>query len=116
MGPLWQLFYSLIVIPFLWVVLHFLAFTNAKVRRGVAGRRGLLENLAARTATLPPGKRVWFHSSSMGEFEQAKPIIASLRQTAHDVRTILSYYSPSAYQHSLKSPHAAIFCYLPLDT
>ena len=52
----------------------------------------------------------------MGEFEQAKPIIASLRQTAPDVRIIVSFFSPSGYEHSRKYPHADIICYLPLDT
>jgi 3-deoxy-D-manno-octulosonic-acid transferase len=116
MRTLWQFAYSLLVIPFLWTALRLLGLFNAKVRRGIAGRRGLFADLARRTAELPPGKRVWFHSSSMGEFEQAKPIIAALKRSAPEVRIIVSFFSPSGYEHSRKYPHADVICYLPLDT
>jgi len=50
-----------------------------KAARGIRGRKGLLARLEKQVALLKPaGKRVWFHSSSMGEFEQAKPILEKL--------------------------------------
>lgn len=51
----------------------------------------------------------------MGEFEQAKPIIEKLRST-YDVNIIVTFFSPSGYNNSLKYPFADIISYLPLDS
>ncbi len=116
MRLLFEFVYSFCAIPLFWAVLQVLRLFNPKVRRGIAGRRGLFDTLKRQVSKLPPGKRVWFHSSSMGEFEQAKPIIAALKQRAANVRVIVTFYSPSGYEHSRKYPHADIIGYLPFDT
>jgi 3-deoxy-D-manno-octulosonic-acid transferase len=112
----WKFMYSFIAIPFLWIVLQTLGLFNAKVRRGIAGRRGLLQKLGQQIALIPPGKRIWVHSSSMGEFEQAKPIIARLKERSPDTRIIVTFYSPSGYENSKKYPLADVISYLPFDT
>jgi 3-deoxy-D-manno-octulosonic-acid transferase len=114
MRILFQTLYSYCAIPFFWIVFQILGLFNPKVRRGIAGRRGLFESLSKQVSVLPPGKRVWFHSSSMGEFEQAKPIIAALKQRSPDVRIIVTFYSPSGYEHSRRYPHADIIAYSTL--
>src|SRR5512143_1394293 len=116
MRILFESLYTFCGIPLFWAVLRVLGLFNPKVRRGIAGRRGLFQTLARQVSTLPPGKRVWFHSSSMGEFEQARPIIAALRQSARNVRIIVTFFSPSGYEHSRKYPHADIIGYIPFDT
>ncbi len=108
--------YRFCAIPMFWAVLKVLGLFNPKVRRGIAGRRGLFETLSRQVSTLPPGKRVWFHSSSMGEFEQARPIIAALKQRSAGVRVIVTFFSPSGYEHSRRYPHADIISYIPFDT
>ena len=52
----------------------------------------------------------------MGEFEQAKPIIAALKQRHPDVRIIVSFFSPSGYEHSRKYPLADVITYIPFDS
>jgi 3-deoxy-D-manno-octulosonic-acid transferase len=116
MQRFWQFLYSALTIPLLWIVLQTLGLFNAKVRRGIAGRKLLFEDLERQVKTLGPGKRVWFHSSSMGEFEQAKPVIAALKSRSPGVQIIVSFYSPSGYEHSRKYPHAGVITYLPFDT
>jgi 3-deoxy-D-manno-octulosonic-acid transferase len=51
-------------------------------------------------------KLIWFHSSSLGEFEQAKPIIEKLKQEK-DVNVLVTFFSPSGYENS-KSIHMLI--------
>ncbi|MBM2841386.1 MAG: kdtA [Bacteroidetes bacterium] len=116
MKHIWKHLYSFLVIPLLWLVLRTMGMFNSKIRRGIRGRVGLFESLRQRMQVLPPGKRVWFHSSSMGEFEQAKPIIAALKQRNPNVRVIASFFSPSGYEHSKKSAVADVITYLPFDT
>ncbi len=116
MRSFWQFFYSTLIIPPLWVVLHLLGVVKEKVRRGIRGRIGLFAALEERMQTLPKGKRVWFHSSSMGEFEQAKPIIVELKRRHPEAQIIVTFFSPSGYEHSLKYPLANVISYLPFDT
>lgn len=116
MHRFWKFFYDLVVIPFLWLMLRTLGLFNAKVRRGINGRRHLFDELAVKVAALPAGKRIWFHASSMGEFEQAKPIIAELKRRYPQIVVIASFFSPSGYEHSRKYPLADAITYVPFDT
>jgi 3-deoxy-D-manno-octulosonic-acid transferase len=112
----WSFAYSVLVIPLFWLVLQTLGLWNAKTRRGIRGRDRLFDNLARQIALLPIGRRVWFHSSSMGEFEQAKPIIAELKRRHPETAVIVSFFSPSGYEHSRKYKLADVITYLPFDT
>ncbi len=116
MRQVWEGLYTVVFIPLVWLVLRALGLVNRKVRRGISGRRTLFADLAARMRTVRPGRRVWFHASSMGEFEQAKPIIAELKRRSPETRIIASFFSPSGYDHSLKYPLADVITYLPFDT
>lgn len=116
MNALWRLAYNALALPLLWCTLQALSLFSQKVRRGIAGRRTLLEDLAGKVRHLPQGSRIWFHSSSMGEFEQAKPIIAALKQRDPRVAIIASFFSPSGYEHSQSYPLADLITYIPFDT
>jgi len=116
MRRFWEFIYDLFVIPPLWLMLRTLGLFNAKVRRGIEGRSNLFEELARKVDALPAGRRVWFHSSSMGEFEQAKPIIAALKRRYPEIIIIASFFSPSGYEHSKKYALANVITYVPFDT
>jgi 3-deoxy-D-manno-octulosonic-acid transferase len=76
----------------------------------------MFDVLEDQVARLGAGKRVWFHSSSMGEFEQAKPIIERLRKRNGNLKIIATFFSPSGYEHSKKYHVADVISYLPFDT
>jgi 3-deoxy-D-manno-octulosonic-acid transferase len=116
MLPIWRSLYSFVAIPLLWMVIRILGLFHAKVRRGIAGRKGLFDNLQQQVSRLGAGRRVWLHSSSMGEFEQAKPIIASLKQRMPGVKVVVTFFSPSGYENSKKYQLADVISYLPFDT
>ena len=116
MRTFWQFLYSTVTVPLFWVVVQLAGLVRAKVRRGIRGRRFLFVRLARNMQDVQPGPRVWFHVSSMGEFEQAKPIIRELKGRTPDVRVIVSFFSPSGYEHSRRYPLADVITYLPLDT
>lgn len=116
MKTAWQFLYDVALIPLLGAALRLAAVGNAKIRGGLRGRHGLLNRLREETERLGPGKRVWVHSSSMGEFEQAKPIIAALKDRHPDVRIIVTFFSPSGYDNSRTYRLADIITYIPFDT
>jgi len=116
MKKLWFIVYNWLFIPSFWTLLQFTALFNFKIRRGVQGRKGLFEKIECDLKRLRSKRRVWFHSSSMGEFEQAKPIIAALRKKYHDIDIIVTFFSPSGYDHSKNYKLADIITYIPFDT
>jgi len=59
---------------------------------------------------------IWFHAASLGEFEQARPLIESLKREHPAYKILLTFFSPSGYEVRKDYPLADIVCYLPFDT
>ena len=113
---IWQIIYNVFFIPVLYLILIFISLFNKKIRSGISGRKRIFEELILSRLTLDLSKKtIWFHSSSLGEFEQAKPIIEKLKKET-DVKIIVSFFSPSGYENSKKYPYADIITYLPFDS
>lgn len=86
---------------------------NDKAGKWVAGRRGWKERVSA----LPKGeRRIWVHCSSLGEFEQGRPLIEMLHEAYPDYKLVLTFFSPSGYEACKNYPKADHIFYLPLDT
>jgi len=62
------------------------------------------------------GKTVWFHCASLGEFEQARPLIELYKREEPSVQIILTFFSPSGYEIRKNYAHADWVGYLPHDT
>lgn len=59
---------------------------------------------------------VWVHCASLGEFEQARPVIEQLKADYTNVRIVLTFFSPSGYEVRKNYKHADLVLYLPLDS
>lgn len=116
MKRVWWLSYNLFVMPFLYSFFWIAKFFNEKINDGFI-KRGLQNlELKEKITTLDKSKKmVWFHSASLGEFEQAKPIIKKLREEK-DVNVLITFFSPSGYDNSQKYPYADLIAYLPFDS
>jgi len=116
MNKICFLFYNYIIIPALYILFQVMGLFNAKVRRGLKGRKRIFENLILDAASLDKTKKlIWFHSSSLGEFEQAKPIIEELKKRK-DINILVTFFSPSGYENSKRYPYADLVSYIPFDT
>lgn len=62
------------------------------------------------------GQYVWFHAASLGEFEQARPLMEAVRRDHPEYKILLTFFSPSGYEVRKDYPLADIVCYLPFDT
>jgi 3-deoxy-D-manno-octulosonic-acid transferase len=82
---------------------------SAKARLWVAGRKHFPDFVPATK------KRWWFHCASLGEFEQARPVIEAIRQARPDIELVLSFFSPSGYE--VRKNYAGVdrVFYLPSD-
>ncbi|MDP1994927.1 MAG: glycosyltransferase N-terminal domain-containing protein, partial [Ignavibacteria bacterium] len=116
MDLFWKFAYNILIVPLLLFAMKIAPWFNKKVKIGVIGRKRLFEELIVNISSLNKKKKlIWFHSSSLGEFEQAKPIIEKLKQSA-DVNILVTFFSPSGLENSRKYPFADMVSYLPLDT
>jgi 3-deoxy-D-manno-octulosonic-acid transferase len=116
MRKFWFLFYNFLIVPLLYIGVRIAGLSNEKVKRGIEGRKRIFEELIVNSTSIHKGnKLIWFHSSSLGEFEQAKPIIEELKKNK-GINILVTFFSPSGYDNSRKYPFADLVSYLPFDT
>jgi 3-deoxy-D-manno-octulosonic-acid transferase len=87
---------------------------NTKARLWIRGRRGLLNRMKEDMKDC--GRVAWFHASSLGEFEQGRPIIEALRRKRPEYKILLTFFSPSGYEVRKNYTGADFIYHLPLDT
>lgn len=59
---------------------------------------------------------VWIHASSLGEFEQGRPVIEEIKKRNQDQHIVLTFFSPSGYEIRKNYSVVDSIFYLPLDT
>lgn len=89
-------------------------FGHKKAKQMLAGHKEVFEVLEEKVK--PGTDYVWFHASSLGEFEQGRPMIEKLRSEHPEYRVVLTFFSPSGYNPAKNYQQADIVCYLPFDT
>ncbi len=88
---------------------------NPKAKLWTSGRKNIFKTLEEKLAgnTHPI---IWIHCASLGEFEQGRPIIESLKEQMPEARILLTFFSPSGYEVRKNYPEADYIFYLPADT
>lgn len=61
-------------------------------------------------------KYIWFHASSLGEFEQGRPMMEKIKAEHPGYKILLTFFSPSGYEVRKNYNGADVVCYLPFDT
>ncbi len=93
------------------------SFFSPKAQKWIKGRIGWRQKLRAFSSTISStNKVVWVHCASLGEFEQGRPVIESIKGQFPEVKILLTFFSPSGYEIRQHYPHADGILYLPLDT
>src|SRR6056297_1357940 len=103
----------------LFIQLYYLAVLlampfNKKAYKWHAGRKGLLKEISKRVDK--DARTAWFHCSSLGEFEQGRPVIEAFKKEYPDYKILITFYSPSGYEIRKDYKYADYVFYLPLDT
>ncbi|HPO62283.1 MAG TPA: glycosyltransferase N-terminal domain-containing protein [Candidatus Kapabacteria bacterium] len=111
----YSIVYNALLIPLAQVIIYFLKMFNPKLKEREENCSLSLDSL--RKLNLQKRDNVvWFHSASMGEFEQAKPIIEKLKARNKDIKIVCSFFSPSGYKNQKNYEFADAVCYLPFDS
>ena len=58
---------------------------------------------------------IWVHCSSMGEFEQIKPLLKKIKRFKPIADFVITFFSESGYGSAIKFSDAKIITYLPFD-
>lgn len=103
-------------VPVLHIAFFIARLVSKKARLRQTGVQKTWHILAGLPRPLANAKRFWFHAASMGEFEQVKPIIEHIKSHAPDSQIIVSFFSPSGYEHQKNYPLSDAVVYLPLDS
>lgn len=90
------------------------ALFNTKARLGVQGRKNIFARIS--TIAIPPNQQIiWMHCASLGEFEQGRPVLESLKQQYPHITIVLTFFSASGYEVMKNYKGADHIYYLPMD-
>lgn len=95
------------------ILLKIFAIFNKKIKLFVNGRKQTFNKLSV---IQKEDKVIWFHVASLGEFEQARPIIEQLKKHYTTHKIVVTFFSPSGYEIRKNYNLADVVCYLPLDS
>ena len=94
-------------------------FGNRKARQLVRGQKQAWQTIADYQQAHPERRLedcIWFHAASVGEFEQARPIIERLRKEQSWRPILLTFFSPSGYEMRKNYDQVDLVTYLPFAT
>lgn len=90
------------------------ALFNAKARLWCDGRKGMVERM--REAIGEAENVVWIHVSSLGDFEQGRPLVDYVHDHYPEYKILLTFFSPAGYEVRKNYPNADYVFYIPADT
>ena len=102
-------------IRMLYLIILLASPFSRKAGQWISGRKAN-RSLIAQWKADKKRRTLWMHVSSLGEFEQGRPVLERWKAKFPGDRILLSFYSPSGYNIRKNYPLADMVFYLPLDT
>jgi 3-deoxy-D-manno-octulosonic-acid transferase len=94
--------------------LKIIALFSPKIKLFIEGRKNVFSVLEEKIKA--DDKTIWFHSASLGEYEQGLPVIEKIKEKYPSHKIIVTFFSPSGYEVRKNNTVADVTIYLPLDT
>lgn len=91
-------------------------FGHRKARLLVQGQKSVRRYLQTDECAKTLKGAIWFHAASVGEFEQARPLIERLRREHPQQKIVLTFFSPSGYELRKDYKQVDKVLYLPFAT
>ena len=110
--------YNYLFLPLVLALLPLAKIFVKKISLGVKARQNLFAQLEQNLSGFDPNRpRILVHSTSVGEWLQAEPIVARLKKQYPHSILVASFFSPSGYNFVKENhPLIDVKTYLPLDT
>ena len=96
------------------LIMQISSLFNKKAHLWHKGRKNVFSKISASITT--NHNIVWFHCASLGEFEQAKPILKRYKEKYPEHKITLTFFSPSGFEIEKNTKLADWVFYLPNDT
>ncbi|NJM16106.1 MAG: hypothetical protein HC896_12690 [Bacteroidales bacterium] len=90
-----RLLYNISIACYYLLIILVLPF-NPKAKMWLRGRRSWYKILKYKLKGIE--RPVWVHCSSLGEFEQGRPLIEKIKDQYPEKRILLTFFSPSGYE------------------
>ena len=108
-----RLLYSIAIRTYSGLISLASSLGNKKARLWTKGRVGQWNRLKSDD---PDSEWIWFHVSSLGEFEQGLPLIENVKSRFPKYKLLLTFFSPSGYEPRKNFQLADKVAYMPSDT
>jgi len=108
-----MLFLYNLVVSIAGFFLKIVALFSPKIKLFIDGRKNVFTVLEEKIH--PGDKTIWFHSASLGEYEQGLPVIEKIKEKYPTYKIIVTFFSPSGYEVRKNNNIADVTLYLPLD-
>ena len=96
-------------------LIYLLTPVNPKAHKAIFDRKESIRSLKNLIKDEKPSV-TWFHSSSLGEFEQGLPVMEAYKKENPQQKILVTFFSASGYDYRKDHPIADYTCYLPWDT
>jgi 3-deoxy-D-manno-octulosonic-acid transferase len=106
--------YNILIIVSEKLLMLFGNFFGQKVKLFRSGQKHIFPYL--KDCLHSENNKIWFHVSSLGEYEQALPVIEKIKAKYPEYQIILSFFSPSGYEIKKDKTPADCVTYLPVDS
>ena len=107
--------YDISIHAYNWLIRAATLFGNKKAQLIQKGRKETFSKIAAFRKTYSASCAL-FHCASLGEFEQARPVIETFKKQYPQYKIVVSFFSPSGYEIRKNYAEADLIIYLPADT
>lgn len=107
-----RVLYTLGIYSYL-LIIKLASIFNPKAKKWIDGRKVFWKNFEKTYQLKNP---FWFHCASLGEFEQARPLIERIKAKNLNQEILVTFFSPSGYEVRRYYELADYVCYLPIDT
>ncbi|HKH63411.1 MAG TPA: glycosyltransferase N-terminal domain-containing protein [Flavitalea sp.] len=108
---LYRFLYGIFIIFYLGLI-HLASLWNPKARLWVNGRKRILSKLKIELEG-NQSAIIWMHCSSLGEYEQGRPLLEKVRERYPAYKILLTFFSPSGYTIIKDRAVADYVYYLP---
>ena len=111
----WSILYNIFVVPLGVFFYHLFSVFSKKMQMGIRGRKKTFAEIKNLRKLYPDREIILLHSASLGEYEQVKPVVKGIKERDKEIITVVSFTSPSGYEHADKIPEVDLYIYLPFD-
>lgn len=98
-----------------YLLIRIASLFSHKAALAINGRKNIIAQIK-QDFSQNSSKTIWFHCASLGEYEQARPLMEKIKTYQNEYKIVLTFFSPSGYEVRKNNSVADFTYYLPFDT